>query len=699
MGVANSAESKDQVEEVFKLINIDMSGSMTVSELLALVPAEMKSMVEGLQKDGKVNLDEFKEAMAKHDVSKENLEVISAKLRIAGCKAILPAPQVDLARKLADNGQSHLFKPWDEESAKQGKPKALMNALSACDAKYPGGLVKYIEKAKVLLESSKAGTNPFAGYKPEVPHGENLNYGDKTFLEFEALGAKELKASGYVLVAGGLGERLGYGGIKVALPVEITTMTCYLNFYIQNILAFQDKANAEGAQVKLPLAIMTSGDTHDKTVELLEKNNYFGMEKKQIVLMKQDKVPALSDNNAAFEIDKSDPFSLVTKPHGHGDVHLLMYQTGLAKTWSDLGVEWICFFQDTNGLVFNALPACIGVSKKLDLEVNSLTVPRKPGEAVGAICKLVPDEDGKKRDLKDLTINVEYNQLDALLKSTPVGGDAADAKTGLSPYPGNINVLVFKAKPYAVALEKSHGIVPEFVNPKYKDSTKTVFKKPTRLECMMQDYPRLCDPGSKIGFTALERWCCFSAVKNNLDDAKDKAAKTGFGESGCTGEADAYKINRKKLRLVGVDIDDEGKTVELAGIPCSSGAMVCLHPSFACTLEDLKKRFPEPKAVSISSRSTLVLNGDITIKRLELDGALIVTANPGASVVIDEGKVKNEGYEFQMLDDLKDTSIDEKFRIRGYTLSKKAAADYTCMDKDSQWTISGGKCVRAEAKK
>ena len=36
------------------------------------------------------------------------------------------------------------------------------------------------------------------------------------------------------------------------------------------------------------------------------------------------------------------------------------------------------------------------------------------------------------------------------------------------------------------ALERTKGIMPEFVNPKYADAEKTVFKKPTRLECMMQ---------------------------------------------------------------------------------------------------------------------------------------------------------------------------------------------------------------------
>ena len=38
---------------------------------------------------------------------------------------------------------------------------------------------------------------------------------------------------------------------------------------------------------------------------------------------------------------------------------------------------------------------------------------------------------------------------------------------------------------YVVTLEKSRGVIPEFVNPKYANAEKTVFKSPTRLECMM----------------------------------------------------------------------------------------------------------------------------------------------------------------------------------------------------------------------
>ena len=60
--------------------------------------------------------------------------------------------------------------------------------------------------------------------------------------------------------------------------------------YIESILALQAKA---GGNAQLPLAIMTSGDTHERTLKLLEKENYFDMQPAQVTLLKQEKVHAL----------------------------------------------------------------------------------------------------------------------------------------------------------------------------------------------------------------------------------------------------------------------------------------------------------------------------------------------------------------------------------------------------------------------
>lgn len=120
---------------------------------------------------------------------------------------------------------------------------------------------------------------------------------------------------------------------------------------------------------------------------------------------------------------------------------------------------------------------------------------------------------------KSLVINVEYNQLDPLLKTQgDCKGDVPDPATGLSPYPGNANNIVIRLDAYAKTLRgEDQGVVVEFVNPKYKDETRTEFKKATRLECMMQDIPKLFQKelGSEvnIGFTMFDRWFTFSPAK------------------------------------------------------------------------------------------------------------------------------------------------------------------------------------------
>ena len=70
---------------------------------------------------------------------------------------------------------------------------------------------------------------------------------------------------------------------------------------------------------------------------------------------------------------------------------------------------------------------------------------------------------------------------------------------------GNINQLIMKMESYSKALQETEGLIAEFVNPKYKDSSKTEFKSPTRLECMMQDFPRALPSTANIGFTVINQ--------------------------------------------------------------------------------------------------------------------------------------------------------------------------------------------------
>ena len=54
---------------------------------------------------------------------------------------------------------------------------------------------------------------------------------------------------------------------------------------------------------------------------------------------------ALVDNDAHISMSESDPYSIDTKPHGHGDVHTLLGSSGLAAAWAAEGRKYIVFFQ------------------------------------------------------------------------------------------------------------------------------------------------------------------------------------------------------------------------------------------------------------------------------------------------------------------------------------------------------------------
>jgi len=473
---------------------------------------------------------------------------------------------------------------------------------------------------------------------------------------------EELGKCGFTLVAGGLGERLGYGGIKLGLPTELATETTYLQYYIETILAIQSRFATPG--MKLPLCIMVSNDTNAGTIELLESNDFFGMDTDQITIVQQgDGVPALQDNNATIAMDPKDPCKIQAKPHGHGDIHALLHSNHVALDWCRKGLEWVIFFQDTNGLAFHTLAPALGVSLTRDLVMNSIAVPRKGKQAVGGIAKLTNDN-GEER-----TINVEYNQLDPLLRASGFpDGDVNDLKTGLSPFPGNINQLLFKLKPYAEALLRTNGAMPEFVNPKYADEAKTVFKKPTRLECMMQDFPTILsgEAAKHVGFTSFPADLCFSPVKNATADGVNLQAKGTAPGVAATGEADQYGAVRKIMTSMGCIVEDAPEAT-FSGIKIIPGPDIVTKPSFAICPAEYTCRFPNPSKIQISGRSSLVLSGNIIIESLNLDGALVVECEEGASATINNLVVRNKGWE-KITDE--SSEAPEYIRIRGYKLNK-----------------------------
>lgn len=570
-----------------------------------------------------------------------------------------------LIAELIDAGQDHLFADWDAPGTNDDAKAAFLAALTNVNASYPGGLTGYITNARKLLAEAKQGDNPFEGFAPEQPDKVDLTQLDASYDHYESLGKKQFDKVGFVLVAGGLGERLGYSGIKLDIPVEVTETTTYLKHYAANFKAIESRMDTPRP---VPFIVMTSEDTNAKTIASLEANNYFGLAKEQVHILKQELVPAIADNDGKLALKEK--YKLILKPHGHGDIHMLLFTSGIAAKLAKQGIEHLVFLQDTNGQVFNAVPAALGVSVEKGFDFNSIAVNRIPGEAVGGLAKLVKGDTA-------LTLNVEYNQLDPLLRATVSPEGDVPNEQGFSMFPGNINVLVIKLASYVKILERTRGIIAEFVNPKYADETKTTFKKPTRLETMMQDLPKLFGAEEKVGVSVFDRVWAFSANKNNIVDAAAKHTAGGPPESGATAESDFYWASRTKLAAAGMKVNTAEKELIL-GIPMTPGPRALLRPAFALTLDEVRSKI---SGGSISGDATLVLDGEtITLENVEITAGsgLVIKACSGANVTVKNLKVENAGFELVKLTAEEQASHEtpEYLRIRGYRIENRGAAVY-----------------------
>ena len=521
---------------------------------------------------------------------------------------------------LKELNQDHIIEKY--KSSSKEEQKEFLIQFNKLDKACRGGFKGYLNRAKILLEESKNKVNHFSDTTIEIPDDiPHIDIYTPEFFELDQLGFNQLKDTVFCLVAGGRIRK------KEKMPDD---------WYI-------------------PFCIMTSGDTHNETVSLLNSHNNYGMKPGQISLVKQSKIPAILDNECHMAL-VHDKLLIETKPHGHGDVHYLLYKYGKAKEWVSQGKKYMVQFMDTNVLAFNCVPASIGASVKFNYDINSVVVPRRPKDAIGAICRI------NRKDGTSVVQNVEYNLVDPLLKDKYNGkGDIAN-ESGFCDFPGNLNVLVFKLEPYLKILEETQGLVPEFVNPKYADESRTKFKTPTRLECLMQDVPKLIKHGEKVGYTYFDRWFCFSACKNNLLDAIEKLKHNETGESAFTVERDIFKTNERilseicgKLKVIKTEPENE---INIGGLSVKFGPKIIIYPSYAPTISELKEKMSKMKqGITMTNNSILILKNDINIEEgIDLDGYLIVDKDEKDLVVCKNKKrvvynllKKGEGQDHEKL--------------------------------------------------
>jgi len=164
----------------------------------------------------------------------------------------------------------------------------------------------------------------------------------------------------------------------------------------------------------------------------------------------------------------------------------------------------------------------------------------------------------------------------------------------------------------------------------------------------------------------------YSPVKNSLVEAYEKLKGGAPGRSALEGEFEYYAAASHALAAVGVPLAPP-TTFTAVGITVPRHPAIVVHPGFANGINDWRRAFPTPAAVSITPRSSLVITGPgkCTIEGLALDGGLSIHVGKGASVLVKRLKVENEGVEFVPLEAGVNLSIPDWQKIRAFTCLKK----------------------------
>jgi UDP-sugar pyrophosphorylase len=137
-------------------------------------------------------------------------------------------------------------------------------------------------------------------------------------------------------------------------------------------------------------------------------------------------------------------------------------------------------------------------------------------------------------------------------------------------------------------------------------------------------------------------------------------------------ESDKYVQNQRKLKFAGMKVESSDDHVTMAGIPVTRGPRVILCPAFAITQKEILKKIDGGR---ITERSSLILEGHhLTVRNLDLDGALIIRAGENTHVMVDGLVVRNKGWQLQELDSTQE--YPEPIRIRGYVMNKHETLEY-----------------------
>lgn len=219
---------------------------------------------------------------------------------------------------------------------------------------------------------------------------EAISYLDKAKLtkeqkdRFDLLGEQVIRSGNYAVVtmAGGQGTRLGHIGPKGTFKLDVYGKGKYLfEILAENLKEANAKYNTS-----IPWYIMTSKENNKETVEFLEKNNYFGYKKEDVIVFTQSELPLVSEDGKIL-IGKD--YKIKEASDGNGGTYSSLRASGSLADMKERGIKWIFIGGVDNVLLKMADITLLGMAIDKNVQIASKSVVKaNPYEKVGVFCRM-----------------------------------------------------------------------------------------------------------------------------------------------------------------------------------------------------------------------------------------------------------------------------------------------------------------------
>lgn len=184
---------------------------------------------------------------------------------------------------------------------------------------------------------------------------------------------------GAVLLAGGMGTRLGFDKPKGMFNIGETRQLSIFQCLINNLMDVVEKAGAF-----VPLFVMTSEKNDEDTREFFEEMKYFGYNPEFVHFFIQDMAPAVDSNGKVLLEEKG---RLATSPNGNGGWFSSLVKAGFLGFLQREGIEWMNIFAVDNVLQRITDPCFVGATILSGCDCGSKVIAKAdPQERVGVLC-------------------------------------------------------------------------------------------------------------------------------------------------------------------------------------------------------------------------------------------------------------------------------------------------------------------------